>query len=121
MARRTRGFPATAAVRAGWAAALLLVPHRLLRAAGPAPVPAAAVAVARVLGARHLLQAAAGAWAPAGPVTRLGAVVDILHTGSCVAFAAVSPRWRRAALLDALVEAGFAVAGGDGGTARRRR
>jgi hypothetical protein len=113
MSRRTgsRQVRATAVTRAGWAGVLLVVPEVVLRAGGPASVPTAAVAVARVLAARHLVQAAASALAPIGSVAGLGAVVDTLHTGTCVALAAMSPRWRRAALLDAAVEAGFAAAG----------
>lgn len=112
MARRsgTRGIQRTAMIRAAWAGALLLVPERLLRAGGEVPVPAA-VAVARFLGARHLVQAVAGIVAPAGPAGVLGAVADTLHTGTCVGLAAVSPRWRRVALLDAAVEAGFTASG----------
>jgi hypothetical protein len=102
---------ATAAIRAAWAGVLLVLPERLLRASGPVPVPAAAMAVARVLGVRHLAQAALSVAVRGGPVTGLGAVVDTVHTGTCLALAAVSPRWRRAALLDAAVESGFAAAG----------
>jgi hypothetical protein len=114
------GVRATALARAGWAGVLLVVPEVVLRAGGPGPVPAAAVTVARVLAARHLAQAAASALTPTGPVAGLGAVVDTLHTGTCVALAAMSPRWRRAALLDAAVEAGFAAAGWAGSSRPRR-
>lgn len=102
----------TAAARAAWAGALLVAPERILTAAaGRAPVPAGAVAAARVLGARHLLQAAAGALAATSSAAGLGALVDTVHTASCAALAAVSPRWCRVALADAVIEAGFAVAG----------
>jgi hypothetical protein len=101
----------TAAVRAGWAIILLTMPERLLRAGGGGPVPAAAVAAVRVLGVRHLLQACASAALPTGSVAGLGALVDTAHAGSCVGIAAGSPRWRRAALVDVLVETGFAVVG----------
>jgi hypothetical protein len=113
MSRRTRSGPIriVALVRVGWAGALLLAPERLLRVAGGEPVPPAAVAVVRVLGARHLMQAAVSAAVPTGPVAGLGAVVDALHAASCVGLAAISPRWRPPALLDALVESGFAAAG----------
>jgi len=87
------------------------VPERLLGADGRTPVTATAVAFARVLGLRHLLQASATALAPTGPVSGLGAALDTLHAGSCVGLAALSPRWRRAALLDAVIETGFAAAG----------
>ena len=118
---RARRIRVTAVLRAGWAGALLVVPGLLLRAGNQAPVPAAAVAVARVLGVRHLLQAAAGVLAPTGSVAGLGAVVDTLHASSCVAFAAGSPRWRRVALLDAAVETGFAAAGWSASSRPRRR
>jgi hypothetical protein len=113
MSRRTsiRRVRATAVLRAGWGGALLLVPRRLLNAAGYRPAPAGAVLVLRVLGARHLAQAAAGGVAARESFAALGAVVDTLHSGTCVGLAAGSGRWRRAALLDAAVEAGFAAAG----------
>ena len=101
---------ATAAVRAGWAVLLLTVPEQLLRTAHGGRVPAAAVAVARVLGVRHLLQAGVTAAVPTGPVAGLGAIVDTLHAGSCYALAAGSSRWRRTALLDACVETGLTAA-----------
>jgi hypothetical protein len=107
---RTR-IRATAAVRAGWAVILLTMPERLLRADGGGPVPAAAIAVVRVLGVRHLLQAGASAALPTGSVAGLGALVDTVHAGSCVGLAVGSRRWRRSALFDVLVEAGFAVVG----------
>src|SRR3954447_20918750 len=109
MRHRTR-IQATAVARAGWACLLLLVPKRLLAAGSHPPVPAPAVALARVLGARQLLQSAATAVAPTARVAGLGAAVDALHVGTDVGLAAVSPRWRRVALIDALVGAGLAAA-----------
>jgi hypothetical protein len=100
----------TAAVRAGWGIILLALPEPLLRAGGGSVSPAAAAAV-RVLGVRHLLQAGASAARPQGSVAGLGALVDTMHAGSCVGLAVASTRWRRVALVDALVEAGFAAAG----------
>jgi len=101
----------TALVRAGWGVILLTLPGPLLRAGGGGPVPAAAVAVARVLGLRHLLQAGTTAAVPTGAVAGLGALADMAHASSCLALAAGSRRWRRVALADALIEAGFAAAG----------
>jgi hypothetical protein len=109
MAARWR-FGAVTAVRAGWAVVLLVAPERVLRAGGEGAVTPAAVAAARVLGARHLVQAGVNAATGGGAVAALGAVVDALHATSCVGLAAVSPRWRRIAALDAVVEAGFAAA-----------
>jgi hypothetical protein len=90
---------------------LLLAPERIAAVAAGAPVPAAAVTVLRVLGARQVLQSAVTAMAPIGPVAGLGAAVDALHAGSCVGFAAVWPRWRRAALTDAVIATALAAAG----------
>jgi hypothetical protein len=105
---------ATAVARVGWAGVLLLVPERVLRMGGGPPVPAGAVVVARVLGARELLQAALTAVAPTGSVAGLGAVVDALHASTSVGLAAVSPRWRPIALTDAAIAGGLAVAGWTG-------
>jgi hypothetical protein len=116
----TAQIRALAAIRAGWAGALLFAPERLLGVAGRAPVPPAAVATIRVLGVRHLLQAAASAAAPNASVMGAGAVVDALHTGTCVGLAALSPHWRRVALLDAAIETLFAASGWIGGSRARR-
>jgi hypothetical protein len=115
-----KSIRATAVLRAAWAGALIVVPERLLGAGAAAPVPAAAVAVARVLGVRHLLQASASALAPTGPVAGLGAAIDTLHAASVVGLSALSPRWRRAALLDAMIETGFAAAGWSSSAPPRR-
>lgn len=101
----------TAVVRTVWGAVLVLMPERLLRAGAGGPIPAPAVAAVRVLGLRHLLQAGVTATLPTGPVAGLGALVDTAHASSCVAVAAWSPRWRRAALIDLAVETALAASG----------
>jgi hypothetical protein len=101
---------AASAVRAGYGAALLLAPERLLKLGTRPPIPASAVAVARVLGARHLLQSAVTVAAPTGRIVDVGAAVDALHGGSQVGLAAVSPRWRSVALADAAFAALLAAA-----------
>jgi hypothetical protein len=65
----------------------------------------------RILGLRHLVQAGVAAALPTRPVSGLGALVDTAHASSCVGLAAWSPRWRRAALIDVLIEAAFAASG----------
>jgi hypothetical protein len=92
---------ATSAARAGYGAALLLAPERLLSIAARPPIPTAAISVARVLGARHLVQAVVTVAAPTSRVVGAGAVFDALHGGSQVGLAALSPRWRGVALADA--------------------
>src|SRR5438105_7335248 len=92
---------AFAAVRAAWGALLICCPGPLLRAAAGHPGSGADRAVLRVLGTRHLLQAAVTAARPTPTVLGAGGVVDLLHSASQVALACSGPRWRRAAALDA--------------------
>jgi hypothetical protein len=69
--------------------------------------------VARVLGARHLLQAAVearGAERQARGRSILGRSVDLSHAGTAVALAATDRRWRRLAVVDAVIATGFAAA-----------
>jgi hypothetical protein len=109
--RTSKRIQVITVARAGWAAALLFAPERVLGVGGQPSIPAAAVVVARVLGARQLLQAALTATAPAGPLLGVGAAVDALHAGTDVGLAAVSPRWRHIALIDAVIAATFAASG----------
>jgi hypothetical protein len=67
--------------------------------------------VARLLGTRHLVQAAVTAFVPVRGVFALGAAVDAVHAGSMLLLAAADPAARDAALTDALAEAAFAAAG----------
>jgi len=84
----------------------VIAPARMLGALGgdaSAPIGRRTV---RVLGGRQLVQAAAELFG--GPVARTpAAVVDASHAVSCLGVAAVDRRWRRAALTDAVVAAGF--------------
>ena len=104
--------PSLTAARAGWGAALLLAPGAVLALAPPEQrrSPAARAGL-RVLGVRHLGQAAAVARWPRPRVRRLGAVVDVLHAASGVGLAVLAPRWRRNAAVDAAVTTVLAVAG----------
>ncbi len=99
-------------VRATYGAALVLAPGPTIRIATCRRPSRRACRVARVLGTRHLIQAALTAAAP-GPaaVLVIGGQVDAAHTASMLLLAAVSPAERRAALTDALTEAAFAAVG----------
>lgn len=67
--------------------------------------------VVRVLGARHLLQAAVIGLAPHSTFLHLGgAVVDLLHASTMVVLALSDGRRRKAALADAAVACIFATA-----------
>lgn len=91
-------------VRLGWAGVLLVAPERVLALAHGGPVPPAAVALARVLGARHLAQGAITAATGNRAVAVAGTASDVLHIGSLLLVAALSPQWRRLALVDAAIE-----------------
>jgi hypothetical protein len=80
------------AARAVYGAGLLLAPSPVLDALARSSLDRPAVRVARVLGARHLLQAAVLATHP-GPRWRLaGAAVDGAHAASMLALARYSGR-----------------------------
>lgn len=119
--RTSKRIQVITVARAGWATALLLVPERVLGVGGQPSIPAAAVVVARVLGARQLLQAALTAAAPTGSLLSAGAAVDAVHAGTNVGLAAMSPRWRRIALIDAVIAATFAASGWSAGSESTRR
>lgn len=94
--------------RLAWGTTLLAAPGRVARAMGAEDSPAVR-RLGRVLGARHVLQAAVelAAWPR---WHRMGAAVDGAHALSA-AVAALDRRWRRPALADAVVACAFAVAG----------
>ncbi|WP_329048925.1 hypothetical protein OG738_40155 [Amycolatopsis sp. NBC_01488] len=89
-----------ARARLVWAGGVLLGSRVL-------PVPRK---VALVLAARHLVQGAAALRRPDGVVARWGWTADVAHSLSMVGLAALSRRWRAAALANAVVAAGWARA-----------
>ncbi len=106
-------------VRASYGGALLIVPGPLIRAATGRPAGPRARAVARVLGARHLLQAAlTTAAASSSPSLGIGAAVDLAHAASMAALAVADRQVRRLTLSDALIESTFAAAGVSAARAR---
>ncbi len=89
-----------AAARAVWGGGVLVASRYL-------PVPRK---VALVLGLRHLAQAAATLRRPDGVVARWGWTADVAHSASMLGLAAISRRWRTAALANAVVAAAWATA-----------
>jgi hypothetical protein len=69
------------------------------------------IAVARLLGTRHLAQAVLSGLRPTPAVLALGVWVDTTHAGTSLAFAATDRARARAAIIDAVVAAGWAAAG----------
>jgi hypothetical protein len=98
------------AVRIALGATELLAPRALTRAVLGTPLDGVGLGAVRVLGARHLAQAASCAAVPSPTASRLGAAVDALHAASMLALAAFDRRYRRAALTSAAVAGGLAVA-----------
>jgi hypothetical protein len=97
--------------RAGYGSALLLLPGPALRLCGGQP-DRRSRNVARVLGARHLVQAAVTAGiGPSAESLGIGAVVDMTHAVSMAGLALADRRVRRVTLTDALIETAFAAAG----------
>ena len=98
--------------RAGYGGALLTMPGPVIRLATGRPAGPGARAVARVLGARHLLQAALTTAAASSRLSLgIGAVVDLAHAASMAALALADRQARRLTLPDALIETTVAAAG----------
>ena len=99
----------TTTLRASWGAGLLASPQHTL---GPISggLDERASLVARVLGARHLLQALVLAHAGRRGL-QVGIATDVLHATSMVALAALDPSHRRACLTDAGLAAAWALSG----------
>lgn len=86
----------------------LLLPRQLYRAALGTSPPPGAVAVMRILGARHVVQGLL--LARAGRTWhRCGALVDLAHAGTMVAVACSDRRWRKPAGVDAVLASSFAA------------
>jgi hypothetical protein len=96
-------------LRAGWGLALLAAPDVVVSRVGAASPDPRTRAVARVLGARHLLQAALTIAAPSRRVLRWGGFADLAHASTDLALAAQDARYRRAALIDACIATSFGV------------
>jgi hypothetical protein len=96
--------------RAGYGTALLIAPGPMIGVVTGQPPSRRARQVARILGVRHLAQAAITAADPGPEMVALGVIVDLLHAASMFAFAAVVPELRSAELADALAATALAVA-----------
>jgi hypothetical protein len=99
-------------IRAGYGAALIWRPRAILQARTGSPPSRRACVICRVLGLRHLAQAAVCGAYPARWLVRAGVAVDLLHAASMVALAGEDAHLRPAALGDSAVAGGFAAVGG---------
>jgi hypothetical protein len=93
--------------RLAYGSTLLVAPHVLLRQG----VDGRVRAVARILGARQLLQAVLVPPDSSPRRVCLGALVDGSHAATMAACAVISPKHRRLAGRNALTALGFAAAG----------
>jgi hypothetical protein len=111
--RPPRAFPLRAfpLLRAGYGAVLLAAPGPVLGLCTGEPASRRSRAVARVLGARHLGQAAVTAGRPSAEVLSAGVLVDLAHAVSMLALAAGDRALRRAELIDALAATILAAVG----------
>jgi hypothetical protein len=114
--RRPAGLRlAVPVIRAGYGLALLATPGPMIRWCTGHPASGRSCAVARVLGMRHLAQAALtllvtrSPRAKAGPLLA-GSAIDLAHASSMAVLAA-ERQVRRACLADALAETVLAAAG----------
>ncbi len=97
-------------VRGGWGGLELVAPGAAARLCG-LRLDQRAGRVARVLGARQLVQALVTVAVPTTAVRRLGVGVDALHAVSMIALAGVDSRRRRTAVTEAVIAVTFAATG----------
>jgi hypothetical protein len=97
-----------AAARAAWGLLLVSLARPASERVLGRPATRAEVGVVRVLGGRHLAQAAVVTAAPRTAVA--GRAVDLVHLASMLLLAAVDRPRRRAALLSATVAGALAAA-----------
>ncbi|KAA0016570.1 hypothetical protein [Antrihabitans cavernicola] len=97
-------------LRTGWGAVLLVAPRSVAR--GPVgSLDARDILVARILGARQLVQAAATGSGSSHRLRVASTGVDIVHAASMAGLALIDEPHRRPAIVDAVVASGFAAAG----------
>ena len=97
-----------AGLRVGYATLLLTIPGQVIRLYTGHHPDRVTRTVARLLGARHLIQGVLTAGAPSAVVLALGVEVDLAHAASMLGLAVLDPRQRRAGLHDAAVAAALA-------------
>lgn len=97
-------------IRFAYGATLLTAPGALIKLATGHPADARSRCVARVLGARHCLQAVLVSRSRAPIVPELAVAVDLLHALSMAGLAVFDHTNRRAEIIDGCVATTFASA-----------
>lgn len=95
------GSSGLACAEGSWGAALLLGGGPLLRSLTGRSVDPRVIVIARVLGARQLLQGVVTAWRPTRRVLEAGATVDAIHATTMVAASAANLGPRRLTIASA--------------------
>jgi hypothetical protein len=98
-------------VRAGWGAALLVAPRQVMTHIHHLRVDSNSVVIARILGARHLTQAALSGLRPSPEVLAMGVWVDAVHAMTALGLAMLDRSRARAGLTDTAVAGLWAGAG----------
>lgn len=99
-------------LRAGWGAGLLAAPETVLERVHGLRVDRKAVVVARILGARHLIQAGLSGASPSPERLAGGVWVDTVHALTALGLAAIDRDRARAGVTDGVIAgvwAGFGV------------
>ncbi len=94
-----------------WGVALLARPGDVLRRVHDLRVDQRSLVVARVLGARHIVQAVLSGVRPSPEVLAMGAWVDVAHASTAFAFAATDRERARAGLIDGTLALGWGYGG----------
>lgn len=97
--------------RAAWGATLMVFPSRVLTTVHHSPTDPVDIVVARVLGARQLVQGVVTASSPGPELAAAGIYTDLTHASSMMGVALFSRRRRRAAITEAAIALGLAAAG----------
>lgn len=105
------GLPASQLLRVGWGCACLLAPENVVRATIGAPADPFTRGFTRLLGARHLVQAALVGTRPSAPALAVGVLVDLSHAASDALWVLAGPVRLRFALTDAGLALSWAALG----------
>ncbi len=98
-------------IRCAWGAVLLIAPGAVLRAVPHQRIDRPVRVFTRVLGVRHLAQAAIVGPRPTRGWILTGAAVDAAHASTMVALALLAPDRRRLAATNVATASAFAAAG----------
>ena len=109
--RRRRALRGIEISRGLWGLALLTRPEQVLTHVYRVQLDRPSLVVARILGARHLVQAVLSGVQPSPEVLAMGVWVDGAHAASAVGLAVVDHQRASAGLVEAVAATGWSAAG----------